>query len=189
MLERNERLVLCIDPGFDRMGYAVEALAGNDLRLIVCDAIMTTTGRAYPLWLQLIYEELSVIIARYRPQEAAIEKLFSGKNTTTAIGVDQARGVALLKLVQSGLTVAEYTPIKVKLAVTDYGAGRKEQVGYMVQQILNLPSIPRSNDAATIAICHVHVFRLTMANTIKLIASCLAAARINTGHIQREIYQ
>jgi crossover junction endodeoxyribonuclease RuvC len=82
---------------------------------------------------------------------------------TTAIGVAQARGVALLTLVQSGLTIAEYTPGEVKLAVTGYGAARKEQVGYMVQKLLGLPSIPRPDDAAdaaAIAICHAHMFRL-----------------------------
>ncbi len=158
--ERNERLILGIDPGFGRMGYAVVAAAGDDLRLIVCDAIMTPTGQAYPLRLQLIYEELSVIIARYCPQEAAIEELFFGKNATTTIGVAQARGVVLLTLVQSGLTITEYTPSEVKLAVTGYGAARKEQVGYMVRQLLDLPSIPRPDDAAdaaAIAICHSHI--------------------------------
>jgi len=161
--EENERLILGIDPGFGRMGYAVVAAAGNELRLIVCDAIITPTGEAYPLRLQLIYEELCVIIDRYHPQEAAIEKLFFGKNVTTAIGVAQARGVALLTLVQSGLTIAEYTPSEVKLAVTGYGAARKEQVGYMVQQILDLPTIPRPDDAAdaaAIAICHAHALRI-----------------------------
>src|SRR5258708_19290270 len=141
--ERNERLILGIDPGFGRMGYAIVAAAGNDLRLIVCDAIMTPSGQAYPLRLQLIYEELSVIIAHYHPQEAAIEKLFFGKNVTTAIGVAQARGVALLTLVQSGLTIAEYTPSEVKLHVTGYGAARKDQVGYMVCQLPHLPAVPQ----------------------------------------------
>src|SRR6266700_1604258 len=167
--ERNERLILGIDPGFGRMGYAVVAAAGNDLRLLVCDATITPTRQAYPLRLQLLYEELSVIIARFHPREAAIEKLFFGKNVTTAIGVAQARGVALLTLVQSGLTIAEYTPSEVKLAVTGYGAARKEQVGYMVRQILDLPSIPRPDDAAdaaAIAICHAQLLHPTMTNTI-----------------------
>ena len=161
--EDNERRILGIDPGFGRMGYAVVAAAGNELHLLVCDATITPTEQAYPLRLQLLYEELSLIIARYHPQEAAVEKLFFGKNVTTAIGVAQARGVALLTLVQSGLTIAEYTPSEVKLAVTGYGAARKEQVGYMVQHILDLPSIPRPDDAAdaaAIAICHAHALRL-----------------------------
>ena len=162
--ECNERLILGIDPGYGRMGYAVVSAVGNELHLLDCDAIMTPTGQAYPLRLQLIYEELSVIIDRYCPQEAAIEKLFFGKNVTTAIGVAQARGVALLTLVQSGLTIAEYTPSEVKLAVTGYGAARKEQVGYMVQHMLDLPSIPRPDDAAdaaAIAICHAHALRIS----------------------------
>src|SRR6266702_7762690 len=166
----NERLILGIDPGYGRMGYAVVETAGNDLRLVVCDAIMTPTGQAYPLRLQLIYEELSVIIDRYCPQEAAIEKLFFGKNVTTAIDVARGRGVALLTLVQSGLTITEYTPNEVKLAVTGYGAARKEQVGYMVRQLLDLPSIPRPDDAAdaaAIAICHAHMFHLMTTNSVK----------------------
>ena len=92
------------------------------------------------------------------------EKLFFGKNVTTAIGVAQARGVVLLTLVQSGLTIAEYTPSEVKFAVTGYGTARKEQVGYMVQHMLGLPSIPRPDDAAdaaAIAICHAHALRIS----------------------------
>src|SRR5215471_11399501 len=166
---RNERLILGIDPGYGRMGYAVVAAADNELRLLVYDATITPTGQAYPLRLQLIYEELSIIIARFHPQEAAVEKLFFGKNVTTAIGVAQARGVALLTLVQSGLTIAEYTPSEVKLAVTGYGAARKEQVGYMVQHILALASIPRPDDAAdaaAIAICHAHMLHPTLMRTL-----------------------
>jgi crossover junction endodeoxyribonuclease RuvC len=161
--EGNERRILGIDPGFGRMGYAVVAAAGNELHLLVCGATITPTEQDYPLRLQLLYEELSVVIARFHPQEAAVEKLFFGKNVTTAIGVAQARGVALLTLVQCGLTIAEYTPSEVKLAVTGYGVARKEQVGYMVQHILDLPSIPRPDaaaDAAAIAICHAHALRL-----------------------------
>jgi len=167
--EENERLILGIDPGFGRMGYAVISAKGNDLHLLVCDATITPTGQAYPLRLQLIHEELSLIIARYHPQEAAVEKLFFGKNVTTAIGVAQARGVALLTLVQSGLTIAEYTPSEVKLAVTGYGVARKEQVGYMVQHILALASIPRPDDAAdaaAIAICHAHMLHPTIMRTL-----------------------
>jgi len=166
----NERLILGIDPGFGRMGYAVVAAAGSDLRLIVCDAIMTPMGLAYPHRLQQIYEQLSMIVTQYRPQEAAIEKLFFGKNATTAIGVAQARGVALLALAQSGLTIAEYTPNEIKLAVTGYGAARKEQVGAMVRSILHLTTIPRPDDAAdaaAIAICQAHTLHVLKTNAVK----------------------
>lgn len=169
-MEKNERLILGIDPGFGRMGYAVVAAAGNDLRLIACDAIMTPKGLAYPQRLQQLYDQLGAIIAQYRPGEAAIEELFFGKNVTTAIAVAQARGVAILLLEQRGVSIAEYTPSAVKLAVTGYGAARKEQVGYMVRQLLRLPAVPKpddATDAAAIAICHVHMLCINVANALK----------------------
>ncbi len=86
---------------------AVVAAAGNDLRLIVCDTLMISNGLAYPQRLQQLYDQLGAIIVRYRPQEAAIEELFFGKNVTTAIAVTQARGVTLLALIQNGLTITE----------------------------------------------------------------------------------
>jgi len=156
----NERRILGIDPGFGRLGYAVITAKGNDLGLLVCDAVMTPKTLAYPQRLQQIYERLGTIIAQYLPAEAAIEELFFGKNVTTAIAVAQARGVAILVLAQRGVSIAEYTPSAVKLAVTGYGAARKEQVGYMVCQWLHLPAVPRPDDAAdaaAIAICHAHL--------------------------------
>ena len=161
-MEMNERLILGIDPGFGRMGYAILAAAGNDLHLIACDAIMTPVALSYPRRLQQIYEQLGEIIAQYQPVEAAIEALFFGKNVTTAIGVAQARGVAILTLAQRELSIAEYSPSAVKLAVTGYGAARKEQVGYMVGQWLHLSATPEPDDAAdaaAIAICHLFTVR------------------------------
>ena len=162
-MEINKRLILGIDPGFGRMGYAVLAAAGNDLHLLACDAIMTPTTLGYPQRLQQIYEQLGEIIARYQPTEAAIEALFFGKNVTTAIKVAQARGVVILLLAQRGLVMTDYTPSEVKLAVTGYGAARKEQVGFMVRQLLNLAVVPTPDDAAdaaAIAICHAHALRI-----------------------------
>ncbi len=160
---RDERLILGIDPGFGRMGYAVVAAAGDNLRLIVCDALITPKRLGYPQRLLQIYEQLRTIVAQYQPREAAIEELFFGKNVTTAISVAQARGAALLALAQSDVLIAEYTPNEVKLAVTGYGTARKEQVGAMVGHLLHLPSVPRPDDAAdaaAIAICHAHTMPL-----------------------------
>ncbi len=169
-MEKNERLILGIDPGFGRMGYAVLAAAGNDLHLIACDAIITPVALSYPRRLQQIYEQLGEIIAEYQPAEAAIEALFFGKNVTTAIAVAQARGVTILLLEQRGVSIAEYTPSEVKLAVTGYGAARKEQVGYMVCQLLHLPAVPKPDDVAdavAIAICHAHMLRPNLLGALK----------------------
>ncbi len=166
----NERRILGIDPGFGRLGYAVIIAKGNDLGLLVCDAVMTPKTLAYPQRLQQIYEQLDTIIAEYQPAEAAIEELFFGKNVTTAIAVAQARGVAMLLLEQRGVSIAEYTPSAVKLAVTGYGAARKEQIGSMVRQLLHLPTVPKPDDAAdaaAIAICHAHGLRPNMVGALK----------------------
>ena len=163
MREMNERRILGIDPGFGGLGYAALSAQGMDLSLMVCDAIITPTGLMYPQCLQQIYEQLGAIIARYQPQEAAIEQLFFGKNVTTAIKVAQARGVTILALAQQRLPITEYNPSTVKLAVTGYGAARKEQVGCMVCQLLHLSVVPTPDDAAdaaAIAICHAHALRI-----------------------------
>ncbi len=92
-----------------------------------------------------------------------MESLFFGRNVSTAIPVAQARGVAILAVVQQRMTFAEYTPSEVKLAVTGYGVAKKAQVGDMVRRLLQLETIPRPDDAAdaaAIAICHAHMFRL-----------------------------
>jgi crossover junction endodeoxyribonuclease RuvC len=164
---KDERLILGIDPGYGRAGYAVVAVQGSALRLVACDTIITPKDLAYPERLRQVYEHLCLVIARDHPQEAAIEKLFFGKNAPTAIAVAQARGVALLALAQSRVSVAEYAPSEVKLAVAGYGAATKGQVGEMVRILLHLSLIPRPDDtadAAAIAICHAHTLRVPAAN-------------------------
>ena len=154
-----ERLILGIDPGYGRAGYAVVAEKRGVLHLVACDTIITSQSLAYPKRLQQLYEELRTVITRHSPGEAAIEKLFFGKNAPTAIAVAQARGVTLLALVQNEIPITEYTPNEVKLAVTGYGLAKKGQVGEMVGLLLNLKEIPRPDDAAdaaAIAICHLH---------------------------------
>jgi crossover junction endodeoxyribonuclease RuvC len=93
----------------------------------------------------------------YRPETIAVEELFFNTNVTTAITVGQARGVALLAAYKAGIAVAEYTPLQVKQAITSYGRADKRQMQEMVKALLNLPAIPRPDDAAdglAIAICH-----------------------------------
>ena len=97
------------------------------------------------------------MVRGYRPETVAIEELFFNTNVTTAITVGQARGVALLAAYKAGLEVSEYTPLQVKQAITSYGRADKRQVQEMVKALLNLPAIPRPDDAAdglAIAICH-----------------------------------
>ncbi len=153
------RIALGIDPGTAIVGYAVVMAKGNKLTMLACNVITTQAKQPLALRLQAIYKGLSTIITTYHPNEAAMEELFFAKNARTAMTVGQARGVALLALANGGLSVAEYTPKQIKQAVTGYGGAAKEQVGEMVRMLLNLPAVPRPDDAAdaaAVAICHLN---------------------------------
>src|SRR6266702_3208314 len=95
---RAPRIVLGIDPGTAIVGYAVVFSHGNQMQLLVCDVITTSSKLLLSQRLQAIYQEISQIITTYKPNEAAMEELFFAKNARTAMTVGQARGVALLAL-------------------------------------------------------------------------------------------
>jgi crossover junction endodeoxyribonuclease RuvC len=102
------------------------------------------------------------LIQKYKPELAAVEKLFFQRNITTAIAVGQARGVVMLALQQAGIEAFEYTPNEVKQAVAGYGSADKRQVQEMVRALLQLDSIPKPDDAAdalAIAITHLNTNR------------------------------
>ncbi len=82
--------------------------------------------------------------------------VFGWLKKKTAMAVRHARGVIMLALANGGLTIAEHTPPQVKLAMTGHGDAKKEQVGEMVRILFGLPSVPRPDDAAAVAICHAH---------------------------------
>lgn len=152
-------IILGLDPGTATTGYGVIRLTNFKISCVAYGAIITKPEMAMPQRLQVIYDDLGQIIRQYQPDEVAVEKLFFGRNTTTAITVGQARGVLLLRLAQAGLTIGEYTPMQIKQALVGYGNAEKKQVQYMVQHFLKLPEMPKPDDAAdalAIAICHAH---------------------------------
>ncbi len=156
-------LVIGIDPGTATTGYGL-VRDEPDGSLVVVDfgVIVTPAGMPMPERLLELYRKLSDILLLHRPESGAVEKLFFQRNVSTALSVGQARGVALLALAESDLTVAEYTPMEIKQAVAGYGGADKKQVQQMVKLLLNLEDIPRPDDAAdalAVAICHLHTAR------------------------------
>lgn len=150
---------LGIDPGTATMGWGVVEMAGGQLHLIETGALTTPAGMPQPERLLQLYNGLRAIIERLRPDTAAVEELFFGKNVNTALTVGQARGVALLALAQAGILVHEYKPLAVKQAVAGYGGADKRQMQEMVRLTLGLTTVPRPDDAAdalAIAICHAY---------------------------------
>lgn len=158
------RLILGLDPGTAITGYGLIRYDGRHLVPVDYGVITTPARTPLPVRLRTIHHELSALISRHQPTEAAVEELFFARNVRTAVAVGQARGVVLLALAQADLPIHEYTPLQVKQAVVGYGQGTKSQVQEMVRMLLDLDAIPKPDDAAdalAVAICHAHSARLS----------------------------
>lgn len=152
-------IVLGIDPGYAITGFGLVDYQAGRIKLLDFGVVSTPSAMAFPSRLLSIAEALDDLITQYKPDAVAVEELFFSRNTTTAIGTAQARGVAVLAGAKAGLPVFEYTPMQVKVAVTGYGKADKAQVQQMVRVLLNLREIPKPDDAAdalAVAICHAH---------------------------------
>jgi len=152
--------VIGIDPGTALTGYGiVEELPDQSLQVIDYGVIRTNSTDKPEIRLRKIFSQLNEILSLYKPETAAVEKLFFQRNTRTAMSVGQARGVAILSLAEAGLSISEYDPVEIKQAVVGYGQASKNQVQQMVKMLLNLQEIPKPDDAAdalAVAICHIH---------------------------------
>ncbi len=149
--------ILGIDPGYAILGWGIIDVRGSRLRDVSHGAITTEAGEEMPVRLQRLYNGLMDIIAEYEPDEVSIEELFFNTNNKTAIFVGQARGVAILACVNSGVEVFEYTPLQIKQALSGYGRADKKQMQQLVKIMLNLNEIPKPDDTAdalAAAICH-----------------------------------
>lgn len=154
--------ILGIDPGFAIVGWGVLDYEGNRFKTIDYGAITTPAGQDLFERFKKIYDDLTELIERVKPEFMAIEELFFNTNTTTAINVAQARGIIVLSAMNAGVKIHEYTPLQVKQAVAGYGRAEKQQVQQMVKMILNLEKVPKPDDTAdalAIAICHAHSYR------------------------------
>ena len=156
-------LALGIDPGTATTGYGLVRIEPDgSLVAVKYGVLLTPKESTASARLVMLYDQLRDVLAEYKPQLAAVEKLFFARNVTTALAVGQARGVAMLAIEQAGIEVFEYTPKEVKNAVAGYGGADKRQVQEMVRALLQLDSIPKPDDAAdalAIAITHLNTKR------------------------------
>lgn len=154
-----EHVVLGIDPGTALTGYGVVGTdARGDFVLLACGVFRTEPTTPMPMRLRELFADVQGVIDEFNPDEMAVEKLFFGRNVTTAISVGQARGAILLAAALRDCPVVEYTPAEVKQAISGYGNADKRQVQEMVQRTLELAEPPRPDDAAdgvAIALCHL----------------------------------
>jgi crossover junction endodeoxyribonuclease RuvC len=152
-------IILGIDPGIATVGFGVIDYTKNKFTTLNYGAIITKANIEFSERLEMIFDDISRLIIKYRPDAVAVEELFFNTNVKTAIAVGHARGIILLATRKGLVKNYEYTPLQVKQAVVGYGRADKRQVQEMTKSILNLPSIPKPDDTAdalAVAICHAH---------------------------------
>lgn len=151
--------ILGIDPGTNVMGYGVLQVSGNKASLQVMGVIDMHKSTDPYLRLGHIFERVQGIIDAYQPDEMAVEAPFFGKNVQSMLKLGRSQGVAIAAAVQRGLSVHEYAPMKIKMALTGQGQASKEQVAAMLQRLLKIapdqmPKYMDATDALAAAYCH-----------------------------------
>ena len=150
-------VILGIDPGYGIVGFGALDKQPNGMKVIDYGAISTPKENTLNERLAIIYDSMNILLDKFSPDAVSIEKLYWGRNITTAIPVAEARGVILLAVQQRGIPIYEYTPLQVKSALVGTAKADKHQVQFMVKTLLGLQKIPRPDDAAdavAMAICH-----------------------------------
>jgi crossover junction endodeoxyribonuclease RuvC len=169
-------LILGIDPGLTRCGYAaLEAAGPTSARAVALGVVRTSPAAGVPVRLAELRRELAELIGELRPDVVAVEHVFFQVNVRTAMSVGQASGLALAEAAAAGCEVVQYTPNQVKEAVAGWGGAGKEQVQRMVQARLGLAAPPKpadAADAAALALCH-----LALAPLKARVAAALEGAR------------
>ncbi len=162
--------VIGIDPGSRVTGWGIVQEVSGVLRLINCGAIRTASSAKAPFAERLasIYVQLAEIIDTNKPEEAAIEQVFTAKNAMTALKLGQARGVAVAACAQHGLSVFDYEPTLVKKSLVGTGRAEKSQVAFMVARLLNTKATwaADTSDALGVAICHLTMRRFNQLTSL-----------------------
>ncbi|MBU6396766.1 MAG: crossover junction endodeoxyribonuclease RuvC [Rhodospirillales bacterium] len=155
---RGKVRILGIDPGLRFTGWGVLEADGNRLRHVADGVVATDGTEDVPLRLKALAEALADLLARFTPDEAAVEETYVNRNASATLKLGYARGVALLAPAQAGIPVFEYGAKTVKMAVVGTGGADKEQVGLMVRRLLPGAAQKRADaaDALAVAICHAH---------------------------------
>ena len=145
--------ILGIDPGYGIIGYGVIDYINSQTKIIDCGVIETKKDTMFIQRLNIISNSIISIIDMFKPDCACIEELFFQHNQKTAIMVAEARGVILNELYKKVDNIFEYTPMQIKQILTGNGRADKKQIQFMVTKILNLPKVPKPDDAADALAC------------------------------------
>lgn len=150
--------VIGVDPGSISCGYGVLESDKSGLQHVASGAITPPRTFDFSKKLQFIYSSLMKLIQEHSPQVMSLEDIFFAKNVKSAIKLGQSKGVAMLAAEESGLSIHEYSPTKVKLAITGSGRAKKFEIMKMVSYALGVDDCDRNDvsDALAIALCHIN---------------------------------
>lgn len=140
-------IILGIDPGLARVGFGLIETGSEQIKMLDCGIIKTNKSESEGERMVEIAKDLSVLIEKWKPNLAAVEKFFFYKSSTT-ISVVQARGVLIMTLARFKIPTVEFPPMQIKLAVAGSGHAKKDEVLEAVMRELNLTTPPRPDDAA-----------------------------------------
>lgn len=150
--------MLGVDPGSVSTGFAFLTRRNGLLTALDYGEVRPPRGTALPKRLEIIHAELDRRIRDHAPVGLSLENLFVAKGLQSMMKLVYAKGVILLLAAQHDLPVYEYSALTIKKSVSGYGHAAKHQVQFMVQKLLNLPRMPRADeaDAMAMAVCHLH---------------------------------
>ena len=151
--------VLSVDPGLGITGFSIMDTKRNQTHLSAYGTIKPKSKDTLPKRLNYLFEEMNKILDQFSPDVMAIEDAFYSKNVKSAMTLGQARGSLILAAAPADIPIQEYAPRKVKMAVCGNGAASKEQVSYMVTQILKLKEPPKPldvSDAMAVGLCYIN---------------------------------
>ncbi len=151
--------ILGVDPGTNILGYGIIEVENKAIALIDLGVLYLKEETEQSEKLKRIFERLQKIITEFNPSQMAIEAPFYGKNVQSMFKLGRAQGVAIAAAITKGLTVTEYSPKKIKQAVTGNGNAAKEQVAAMLGTILRADLTDQyfdATDALATAVCHYY---------------------------------
>lgn len=154
-----EKIILGIDPGTTIMGFGLIKVVNKKITFLQLNELNLKKYDDHYLKLKLIFERTTELIDTHHPDEIAIEAPFFGKNVQSMLKLGRAQGVAMAAGLSREVPVTEYSPKKIKMAITGNGNASKEQVAKMLQSLLNLKTMPDnldSTDGLAAAVCHFY---------------------------------
>ncbi len=151
--------ILGVDPGSQITGYGIVDFRGNRMSSVTSGAIRLGRGDMSRRLAQ-IFEQISVVVAEFEPDAAAIESVFVSRNPNSALKLGQARGAAICAMARGGMIIHEYSPATIKQTIVGGGRATKEQIAFMVKRLLGIRKELQEDeaDALAIAVCHAHQY-------------------------------